>query len=107
MYEYNAEVLRVVDGDTVHARVDLGLDIRADIILRLYGINTPELPTTQAVAARDYLASRLAEVGFKVRVETIKDHKEKYGRYLAVLWIDAESLNDTLVRLGYAVAKTY
>ena len=44
-FEYNAKVLRVVDGDTVDALVDLGFSVHRKIRVRLYGINTPESRT--------------------------------------------------------------
>ena len=100
MYEYKAEITRVVDGDTVHARVDLGCDVHTDLVLRLAGIDTPELPTLPGKNARDYLAERV--IGAEVTIHTIKDKREKYGRYLAILYVGGENINDTLMRLGYA-----
>lgn len=59
---YTAHILRVVDGDTVEARVHiwLGQDLTARI--RLRGIDAPELHgpcPAQAQAARDHLARLL------------------------------------------------
>jgi len=102
MYEYAGEITRVVDGDTVHARVDLGCDVRLDMTLRLYGIDTPELPTPEGIAAKDWLAGELTG---RVVIRTLKDRREKYGRYLAIIFAhgtEAESANDALVRLGLA-----
>ena len=48
MYEYEIKVLRVVDGDTVDAQVDLGFRVHHNIRIRLYGINTPEVRTRDA-----------------------------------------------------------
>jgi len=45
MYIYNAKCLRVVDGDTLDAQVDLGFDTFKKIRIRLVGINTPESRT--------------------------------------------------------------
>tara|TARA_B100001094_G_scaffold297414_1_gene320454 strand:+ start:1672 stop:2037 length:366 start_codon:yes stop_codon:yes gene_type:complete len=45
MYEYEITVLRVVDGDTIDAQVDLGFKIHHNIRIRLYGINAPESRT--------------------------------------------------------------
>jgi micrococcal nuclease len=42
MYEYNCEVKRVVDGDTVDVVIDLGFSIHYASRVRLYGIDTPE-----------------------------------------------------------------
>ena len=41
MYTYQAQVTRVVDGDTVDALVDLGFDIHKSIRIRLVGTNAP------------------------------------------------------------------
>ena len=43
---YGAEVLGVVDGDTIDLRIDLGFDIHHKIRVRLYVINTPESRTS-------------------------------------------------------------
>ena len=42
MYEYNAIVERVVDGDTVDLRIDLGFSVWISERCRLIGIDTPE-----------------------------------------------------------------
>jgi micrococcal nuclease len=45
MYTYEAKVVRVVDGDTIDALIDLGFDIHKKIRIRMVGINTPESRT--------------------------------------------------------------
>jgi micrococcal nuclease len=115
VYEYDATVESVYDGDTMTVMMDLGLEVHRRISLRLHGIDTPEIKTgsdeskKQAKVARDYVTQQC--VGRRVRIKTIKDKTEKYGRYLAIVWLlDAkgqpveESLNDALIRLGYAKA---
>ena len=42
MYEYKARLLRVVDGDTVDAMVDLGFNVWIKQRIRLYGVDTWE-----------------------------------------------------------------
>ena len=44
-YTFNAKLIRVVDGDTVWAHVDLGFDIWKKVNVRLHGIDTPETRT--------------------------------------------------------------
>src|SRR4051812_7009805 len=46
-YTYKAEVLRVVDGDMLVARVDLGMRTFVEVPLRLNGINSRGLSTEQ------------------------------------------------------------
>lgn len=43
MYSYNANVIRVIDGDTVDLDIDLGFRARLhNVRCRLIGIDTPE-----------------------------------------------------------------
>lgn len=46
MYEYRvADVVEVIDGDTIDVRIDLGFDISLKKRVRLNGIDTPESRT--------------------------------------------------------------
>ncbi len=45
MYEYNAIVDRVVDGDTIKCTIDLGFSTWKKVTVRMEGINTPESRT--------------------------------------------------------------
>ena len=101
MYEYAALIVRVVDGDTVHADVDLGLDVHIGITFRLAGINAPEISTHEGVNAKRYLTDLIE--GKSITVQTLKDKREKYGRYLGVLISGGIVVNDLLVSLGLAV----
>jgi micrococcal nuclease len=116
VYDYKGEVLRVVDGDTVHLELDLGMDIKIRVTARLAGINAPEMNTGEGEEAKAYLQALLRpEPGaypLPVRVVTVKDKKEKYGRYLAHLWhwnakVDGPSINQQMVSAGHAVNVVY
>ena len=46
MYEYNAKILRIVDGDTIDVDIDLGFGVWIHKErIRLEGIDTPESRT--------------------------------------------------------------
>jgi micrococcal nuclease len=96
-YTYKAIVLDVYDGDTCTVDIDLGFGIwMKKQKLRLYGINTPELTGEQkqdGIKTRDYLASLI--MGKEVIIE-------KYGRWLATIWLDGVNLNKKLIEEGYA-----
>lgn len=105
MYEYGCRMVRVIDGDTVEVDIDLGFKIHQRRIVRLYGVNTPELPTEPGKAAKAFTQDWL-ESAFNLVIVTQKDKADKYGRYLATFhdggsWSD--SLNDILVREGHTV----
>jgi micrococcal nuclease len=114
MYEYDAVITHVYDGDTLTATIDLGFKIHIDgAKLRLAYVNTPEIrggteETKQAGRrSRNYVKQRI--LGKKVRLRALG--RGKYGRYLVEVWLPngndqpgPESLNSELVRLGYAGA---
>lgn len=101
IYTYRALVIDVHDGDTITVDVDLGFNIRQTIPLRLTGINAPELGTVAGTASAAWLRNRLA--GSNVIICTTKDRKEKYGRYLASVWVGEERINQSIVKAGHAV----
>jgi micrococcal nuclease len=105
LYTYQANVTSVYDGDTLTVDIDLGFSIvlRKQTV-RLVRINTPELRgSTQekGLAARDALRSRV--LGKSVILKTIKDSREKYGRWLGEVWVDGECINDWMLSEGLAV----
>tara|TARA_R110000796_G_scaffold17656_2_gene54217 strand:- start:27457 stop:27813 length:357 start_codon:yes stop_codon:yes gene_type:complete len=108
---YRAFVLSAYDGDTVKVKIDLGFSIFSVVVLRLKGIDTPELrggtPETKAAgrAARDFTRSKL--VGQWCLVQTEQDKKGKYGRYIAEIILNGISFNNLLVAEGHAVEKHY
>ena len=104
MYEYTAKIDDVHDGDTCTATMDLGFHVSIQLPLRLLGINAPELSQPTGSAAMDHLKAMID--GKTVTVKTQKDKQEKYGRYLATIYVggDAVSVNEKMVRDGHAVA---
>jgi endonuclease YncB( thermonuclease family) len=107
-YRYLAEVIGVVDGDTIDVRIDLGFDIVRRERVRIDGINTPEIRTKDAevkqrgVAAREFVVAWVAEHP-RVRLTTVKD-SDKYGRYLArVQGLDGSDLGQELLSAKHAV----
>jgi len=111
MYEYMAKLERVVDGDTIDVRIDLGFDIHHSARVRMMGIDTPESRTRNLEEKALGLASkaRLKELlkGKKVKIATSKEGKGKFGRVLAtVIAIDKDGTevdcNNQLCLEGHA-----
>lgn len=112
MYEYSATVISVYDGDTITVSVDMGFHITQTMSVRLARINSPEVrggSSTEGLEARDYLRSIL--LGKKVILVTYKDGKEKYGRYLADVYLGEprvfNCVNDMMVAKGFAQLREY
>lgn len=111
MYTYKAKLLRIVDGDTVDAEIDLGFGVFMKQRIRLYGINTPESRTRDLEEKERGLAAkaRLTEIlGKDFIIETILNKRGKFGRILGTLHVEQEdgsrkNINQTLVEEGHAV----
>ena len=58
MFEYSAEVLRIVDGDTLDAEIDIGFDVFVKKRIRLFGIDTWESRTKDLVEKKKGLAAK-------------------------------------------------
>lgn len=107
-YNYSGIVNKVIDGDTIDATVDLGFSVFTKIRFRLYGIDTPEKTdknlTTKALAvtASEFTSDNLT--GKSVIIQSVE--KDKYGRWLAKVYVgkDQLSINEQLISLGYAKA---
>lgn len=106
-YVYQAKVVRVVDGDTIHAEVSLGFDHYQMMILRLFGINAPEKREQAGMASKLALAVQLPPTT-PILIVSVKDRQEKFGRYLATVYtLDGLNVNDWLVGSGYAALRDY
>ena len=109
VYLYNAEVKKIIDGDTFDIVIDLGFDTLRKGRVRLHGVNTPETRTTNleekkmGLAAKEFTDQCITAAGHKIKIETILDKNEKYGRILARVWNQTgESLNEAIVKSGLA-----
>ncbi len=107
MYTYKATIIDVYDGDTATAVVDLGMRISTTIRIRFNGINTPEVRgdgKKAGIAARDRVRELI--LGKDVIIKTYRDKQEKYGRWLADVYLPNEetSINQLLISEGLAVA---
>lgn len=99
MYQYNAVVDRVVDGDTVVCIVDLGFNITVKEKFRLARINAPEMSTTDGIVSKTVLEEKV--LNKKVLLQSEK--QDKYGRWLATISLDGLEINQWLLDSKYAV----
>ena len=102
------QVLKVVDGDTIDADIDLGFDISLTKRVRLAGVDTPESRTTDlkektlGLEVKEWLKKNLdGKKNILIKTE-LPDSTEKYGRILGRLFVDGVCLNDRMISEGYA-----
>ena len=119
MYEYNAVVDRVVDGDTIKCTIDLGFSTWKKITVRMEGINTPESRTRDKEEKVLGLAAkaRLVDIlGYNANKCVLKvSGLGKFGRALASVYVNTLSptsektsiteinVNKQLIAEGHAV----
>jgi len=88
---YKAYLERVVDGDTIRATIDLGFKTLHQEIVRLKGINAPEIGTDEGKKSSKALSKILKDVPFLV-IKTMKN--DIYGRYVADVFLPDENSKD-------------
>ncbi len=108
VYRYSALVLRVVDGDTLDAEINLGFYTKITKRFRMAKINAPELKGESAVAGaatKEWLKNRIE--GKTILLDTHKG-EDKYGRWICFafdeLCLDDKSINEEMVELGLAIS---
>ena len=110
MYEYKCVTIRVIDGNTIDAEVDLGFNVLIRQRIKLHGVLAPDMRSfseqdkQRAASARQ----RLTElVGKEFYCNTILNKRGKAGRTLGYVYVldDNENridVNQTLIDEGLA-----
>lgn len=106
MYNYEATVKRVVDGDTVDLLVDLGLRVCVNARIRLRGINAPEMHDEGGPEAKTYLESLLPQ-GKGVIVSTFKNPEDKFGRWLGDIKVPEYDITVNILMVTQGKAAHY
>ena len=108
-YQYKAELLRIVDGDTLDALIDIGFDVFVKKRIRLFGMDTWESRTrdleekAKGLAAKARLKELIEEDGNKFSL--ISHELGKYGRVLGTIVLSNNRVaNDILVEEGHGYA---
>ena len=109
MYEYNCNIVKVVDGDTVDVDIDLGFGmwLRNERV-RLYGIDTPECRTRDPEEKQAGLYAKKVVTDYLPKnkpaiLVTIKDKGGKFGRTLGKFKIKEKEdkwfwLHETMIK---------
>ena len=115
MYNYKISPLKVVDGDTIDAEIDLGFDIKVKKRVRFMGINAPESRTRDLEEKAKGLAAKDRVKALLEGCNNIQLHSHgigKFGRCLGEIMLDIVdgqekltlvSLNELLISEGHAV----
>ena len=108
MYEYNCQVKRVVDGDTIDVILDLGFSVLYKARVRLFGIDTPESRTrdkdekVRGKMSSRFLKECVSSGDVVIRTE-LKDSRGKFGRVLGTVMVDGVDINKAMCEAHLAV----
>ena len=108
-YNYSCSLIKVVDGDTCDAMIDLGFDTFVKKRIRFYGVDTWESRTKdleekkKGLAAKAYVKD-LLEKSDEGKFAIISYGVGKYGRVLGEIYVKGynDSVNDLLKIHGHA-----
>lgn len=111
VYIYDAEVEKIVDGDTVDLLVSLGFRVQMKLRFRLARINAAEMSDPRveikdkALKGKERLALLLKNPS--VTIQSSKPlNEDKYGRWLAEIYTKT-GVNVNQVMLDEGLAKIY
>ncbi|AJC93828.1 thermonuclease (SNc family) [Campylobacter volucris] len=91
----NAKIIKVIDGDTIEVKTN-----DKEIIVRLFGIDAPEKDQSYGQMSQKFLNAIVLN---KEVVLGVKD-EDKYGRILAIVYLNDRDINQVMVANGYAWA---
>lgn len=99
---HQTTILRVIDGDTIVVNHPLVGDVwLMDAKVRIRGIDCPELPTPEGLAAKAYTEQWLADHTTDLTVN-IGFQRDKYGRLLGDVYSTDGVLSGRLLESGHA-----
>lgn len=97
MYTYKISNIRVIDGDTIEADIDVGFYLSSRQRFRLLGINTPELRSADILVREQAKLAKTYVEQFFINnpVCYVVTHKaDAFGRWLGIVWDDADLLKE-------------
>lgn len=109
LYNYKCKIVKVVDGDTFDAEIDLGFHVTMKRRVRMLGYNAPE------IFGGHYKTKEERDLGMEVKaaleaalsagevvLKTQLDEADKYGRVLAAAVVSGKPVNDDVKKLSEA-----
>ncbi len=111
LWHYPGTLMRVIDGDTIDARVTIYPGIQIEERFRLSRICAPEIfcrrhddpEYLRGIAARDFVIDRFRDAGGRMLLVTSR--RGKWRRWIADVYVDGSTLrlSDQIFRAGHAV----
>ena len=110
MYTYECNTIRVIDGNTVDAIIDLGFNVTIRQRIKLYGVNVYDVRSSNEEHKAKAIASKnklIELIGSSFTCETILNKRGKAGRIMGQVYVTDSNgskvnVNDQLINQGFA-----
>ncbi|MBU0467608.1 MAG: hypothetical protein KKF78_11310 [Candidatus Omnitrophica bacterium] len=112
LFTYAAEVIKIVDGDTLDLDIDVGFRLKLEHRVRFRGINCPEISTPEGQKAKAFLEGEFAKCVVE-KLESKGEHAARpvvvvktykrglYGRYIVdIYYLPGESNPEVIAKKG-------
>ena len=99
-----AKLLRIIDGDTLRLKIDLGFGASIIHDVRLLGVDTPEARGVESAAGR-FVSAKVGDWfcgNTEVLIHSRVFELGKFGRCLCRVWANDRCLNEHLIQAGFA-----
>ena len=105
MYEYRCRLIRVIDGNTLEADIDLGFNIWTKQKIKLYGVDSTSPHSSNKEAIAMETAALKAAVPREFLVQTLLNKRGKIGRVFGLVFNENQdgsriNINDYLIEQG-------
>jgi endonuclease YncB( thermonuclease family) len=113
VYEVSGYVTDIVDGDTFYVKIttnDSRTQVGSIIKVRLADIDCPETRGSKANAegreAKEFAENQLLNQSIWLDLDD-KTGKDRFGRWIAVCYLNGRNFNKLLIQKSLAIAKDY
>lgn len=86
VYVYRGDIIRVVDGDTLDVRIDLGFRAALRVSIRVRDLRCPERRTPEGLKVWAAAVDLGNDISGKVLVQSFKDDRS-FERWVADVWV--------------------
>ena len=91
---YKGKIIRVIDGDTYEAIINIGFGVKQLFRIRLAGVDTPELKTDKGKKVKEEISKLLTD---KDVIAKEFPKADKFGRALAYIELDGKDITDLIL----------
>ena len=110
LYVRKAKMVKIIDGDTFDAEIDLGFGIQIKRRIRLFGVDCPEMKGStkeKGEEARQFTIKFFEETNNEFLILSHTDKVDNFGRILVEVWNKSGDKNLAGLLIDNKMAKVF